>query len=234
MFNLSVIEDLYHQGNNAVILTLSDGSKQKMRLFESVNGLCYYGKNKHRWGYRIADFRGDIISVIPVINSKHGYNRYISNLYKFKKAFSTATLWDDLKDGYAKLDIPDFEHYISLQNVNKDDSYELWKLLRPYCEEKKIHIIHENHYKTTTIKSNKPARYTGGQYYACIENIEKQIANRQEFSYDWRSNYDVHVSANTGADGIYRGWLSLEYKDCGNGHYYLLIDSNRAVFAEDD
>lgn len=31
-----------------------------------------------------------------------------------------------------------------------------------------------------------------------------------------------------------KGWYSEEYRNCGNGHYYLMLDKDYAVFYEDD
>ena len=91
-----------------------------------------------------------------------------------------------------------------------------------------------DYYKTTTIKSNKPKVGGYDAYAECIKNIKSHLDNKEDFVYRWQSGYDVTVEGRVFDDGSYKAWLSLEYRNCGNGHYYLLINDNNAIFAEDD
>lgn len=56
-----------------------------------------------------------------------------------------------------------------------------------------------------------------------------------------RASYDVHFEFKPAADCSETGggpgpkaWWSEEYKNCGNGHYYLALSAEHAVFWEDD
>jgi hypothetical protein len=53
----------------------------------------------------------------------------------------------------------------------------------------------------------------------------------QYLYYANRTNYDnsFEIHRDTG-----KAWLSREYKDCGNGHYYILISPTYAVYMEKD
>ena len=46
-----------------------------------------------------------------------------------------------------------------------------------------------------------------------------------------RSSYDVSFSYDP---KLQHAWYSEEYKNCGNGHYYLALDETHALFYEDD
>ena len=46
-----------------------------------------------------------------------------------------------------------------------------------------------------------------------------------------RANYDVSVEYDPGKQ---KGWYSEEYRNCGNGHYYLMLDGSTALFCEND
>jgi hypothetical protein len=46
-----------------------------------------------------------------------------------------------------------------------------------------------------------------------------------------RTSYDVHYTYNAKEK---KAFYSEEFKDCGNGHYYLAIDNTHALFYEDD
>ena len=43
-----------------------------------------------------------------------------------------------------------------------------------------------------------------------------------------------YVTRKIGKDGVFRAWFSSEYKGCGNGDYYLLINPTQAIFVEKD
>ena len=162
----------------------------------------------------------------------------VNHLEKFKKAFTRKVhpnLWADLQEGYGNLDIDDF---IAWRDKNRPaDGRYIW-YVSEYSRAMGLRIITENCYKTTTIKSHNPNNCVGGDrdwnYYSCIENIKKHLDNQEGFYYSWTAGYDVSVEGRLHEDGIYRAYLNLEYKGCGNGHYYLLINENTAVFAEDD
>lgn len=240
--NVSDIQNYYDQGNKEIIATMADGETKLLRLFVSTSGcLAYFGKGKRRRGYSLDDIIRNIVSV-KVKSKKEEQTeqeKYIANLKKFKKIYTEKlhkNLWSDLRDGYTRLNITDFERFIDTFEGEKNTSYDFYKLLLAYCEINNLHLNTENKYKTTTITSNKPKRYSNNsfQYGGCLENIKKHLDNKEDFLYGWESNYDVSVSGKLCDDGVYRAWFSLEYRGCGNGHYYLLVNENQAVFAEND
>ena len=63
------------------------------------------------------------------------------------------------------------------------------------------------------------------------EEIADSIANEKEYEYSCRVSYDVHFSYSPKSGKAY---YSEEYRGCGNGHYYLALDNNTALFCEDD
>ena len=72
-----------------------------------------------------------------------------------------------------------------------------------------------------------------GKYWN--ENYKKDIKEALEkgeaITKTARTSYDVRFSYNPDTK---MAWYSEEYKDCGNGHYYIAIDHNTAWFCEDD
>ena len=63
------------------------------------------------------------------------------------------------------------------------------------------------------------------------EEIADSIANEKEYEYSCRVSYDVHFSYSPKSGKAY---YSEEYRGCGNGHYYIALDNNTALFCEDD
>jgi hypothetical protein len=61
--------------------------------------------------------------------------------------------------------------------------------------------------------------------------IKESLDKKQSISLYQRVKYDVSFEYNS-EKGL--AWYSEEYKNCGNGHYYLALDENTALFYEDD
>ena len=227
-----------------------DGTAGKVRVFISPDGHMGFLRGSARCnGYRISVYHKlmkkylkNAEYILPITE----LDRYCGNLSSFKKAFKKRChphLWGNIQQGYANFSVGAFKTFEPsvVQNENPK-SYNYYEAL---CRFIKIHpqlegVITENQYKTTTIRANRPRSgwkyrsHERGNYQACIENIARHIENKEDFSYAWRSGYDVSVSGKICNDGTYRAWLSLEYYGCGNGHYYLLINENSAVFSEKD
>ena len=66
-----------------------------------------------------------------------------------------------------------------------------------------------------------------------INSVKCAIANKKDIRFNWRNVYDNTLEI-IGANDIYRGYYSEEYRNCGNGHYYLLFDATHAIYYEDD
>lgn len=67
--------------------------------------------------------------------------------------------------------------------------------------------------------------YVLGRIANAIDNKEKYISGK------YYNGYDVSVEYNPEKNGA---WYSEEFKDCGNGHYYLMLNRTHAVHYEDD
>lgn len=66
------------------------------------------------------------------------------------------------------------------------------------------------------------------------KRIAKAIADGERYYKKWPNGYDCSVEVNKGNDGKMRAWYSEEFRNCGNGHYYLMFDATHAIFYEDD
>lgn len=61
--------------------------------------------------------------------------------------------------------------------------------------------------------------------------IQQAFAEKRRYSNRARTSYDVSFEYDPDRN---KAWYSEEYKGCGNGHYYIAIDANTALFCEDD
>lgn len=63
------------------------------------------------------------------------------------------------------------------------------------------------------------------QIMNAIKNGSSYNIPRIAVNYDVSFQYDAEKK---------KAWYSEEYRNCGNGHYYLALDNNLALFCEDD
>lgn len=63
------------------------------------------------------------------------------------------------------------------------------------------------------------------------EQIKECLEKKEDIKIFERVNYDVSFSYDA-EKGL--AWYSEEYKNCGNGHYYIALDENTALFCEND
>lgn len=60
----------------------------------------------------------------------------------------------------------------------------------------------------------------------------KERENYHSSRLDFRG-YDMTLELQINGEEVF-GWLSLEYRGCGNGHYYNLINDNEFIYVEKD
>ena len=63
------------------------------------------------------------------------------------------------------------------------------------------------------------------------ELIKKALVGREKYSVRQRVSYDVSFAYDPDKNAA---WYSEEYRNCGNGHYYIALDENTAWFCEND
>lgn len=70
-----------------------------------------------------------------------------------------------------------------------------------------------------------------------LEQIKEHMEKGEKYTTSGRNGYDVsfeYKPASLSEDGKARAWYSEEYRGCGNGHYYLALDDQHALYYEDD
>ena len=90
-------------------------------------------------------------------------------------------------------------------------------------------------HRTLTLKTalaNSDFRYLSYEN-DFLPRIQEAVDKKLPYSLNWRGNYDYSLEFKMGETG-YKGWLSQEFKGCGNGHYWLMISSSQAIFCESD
>ena len=214
-------------------LVYPGGGKEKVRFSRaSGGGVLRLSPGRQRYGRRINEFDlKDVTVILPKTIELSSAEQYAQSLKKWAKYVLLnchPNLWREIqKQACNVLQTPDGV-LLQLHDwtwhdddaAKRDNAREL---------EKSLNLPHIEQYKTLTLNSCQLPTY----YKKLPFTIKEHLDKREEFKYYWTSNYDYHVYA-WSSEGTYQACLSQEFKGCGNGHYWHLINANNAVFTEDD
>jgi hypothetical protein len=211
-------------------ITWSNGTKTKNRLFVSSNGmLCEFKKGCRRWGYPISPYNIVSIECIvkKVVTPVDIFRRNVKNVIKY---LSASGLWSPmLETAKVFLTLPD--EVLLKANDNWDTYHALMngdlKGYQWFGIDCFFHLF--------TDKAIKTVNYDRWSREYDTKAVADHIANKQRYSIKWRKGYDNSLELKFEDNCPYhRGWYSEEYKDCGNGHYYFLLDEKHVLFGEND
>jgi hypothetical protein len=209
---------LFDAGHKEVIVIDEDDTRTKHRLFiSSSETLGYYAKGARRYGYPFMQLAYDSKDVEPVVkNLVTPAEKWEKDCRKVIQLLTESGLWPEIKDefemalrvGYDKL----------LQCKEADN-----------CYDSNITWDEQQARKTAKIKEILPELIHIGEYVLARNKaaLEHKVESRESA----RASYDVSFSYNP---ELSKAWYSEEYKNCGNGHYYLALDATHALFYEDD
>jgi hypothetical protein len=223
------VKDLVkNNGETKIKFIFQNGTSKTLRLFYSREGnLCYFPKRHRTTGYVLIDEYFYFVKGYEVISDKKDQkfpiDKYIDELTRWSKyvlKHHIPGIWEDLAKKAESVTVPKLVEYKMLYANEVNSEYDAWKKAGEFG----LPMIER--FKTITLKSaGCPEEY--------LEMIRKDIDTRKNFYYSWVKGYDVSVEGRQDED-TFRMWLSLEYRHTGNGHYYLLLDYEHAIFAEDD
>ena len=216
---------------------------------ENANTVFVYSKGRSRYGHRYMVERFEA-AYLPMFETEDDKNRqWHKRLDKAVKCLQKSCLWDEL--------LPVF---CNLQKVTLADKKEIsdifWRSRRYACNpidkttaKEELGLYQEKYpFMFTTdedgdiqVKTDyifelsdcniKPMYF--GKYRNADEKakITAAINDRRSYETSARTSYDVSFRYDAGKN---KAWYSEEYKNCGNGHYYLALDGNTALFCEND
>ena len=207
------------------------------RCFIERNGNIFvYAHNKKRYGWRLDEeqFLMRFTPLMPVDENAQWKKR----LKRAVKLCRESGLWAEIAVVWDNL-----YKYVTLDEKRKiyDMSWDNREATVVYCKEHYPFMVKTdrdgNEYLNTDYiwelsRCELKSMYFGYNNAEEKEQIRKAISERRQYTVPRiRTNYDVSFSYNP---EISRAFYSEEYKDCGNGHYYLALNHSTAVFCEDD
>lgn len=211
------------------IITYADGSTREAKLFKTQNGKpCEYNLRSRRRGHYLNT--NGIVKIepkeMPVVDIVKKTRKFLTKVCKYLEA---SGLWADVLSDFKCLLNADDETLKKLlsDTLSWDEECEMCKAIGMNRRFGGIDNL-----RTTVEKGIKSINYY--KWDECTASMfAEAIANEEEWSHAWRKGYDNSISCR-----MYNGQMiahySEEYKGLGNGHYYIAIDANHAIFSEDD
>lgn len=231
-----------------------DKNTGKILRFARENDFCVfvYSPGKQRYGHRhsVDNF---LDQFEPIIITKEDLDKnWHKKIKKVIKCLDESGLWPDLKTQYENLYLMTLEdkesiaglywgQYKEIQTVeNYNQEMQKWINKYPFIQVPSDDKFDRDGYLriNTFYIWEKSNPKTKSMYFGKENNqrIKTQFANAllnktPYYSGRIRVNYDVTLEYDPEKN---MAWYSEEYKDCGNGHYYLAISPSVALFCEDD
>ena len=202
-----------------------DGTKATKRLFVSdSNNLCEFMPRSRRKGYVISLHNISEIS-LRTNDDMATFRRNLKNVIKY---LSKSGFWSKMLMG---------AQFFSMMSDDELNTLKDWDAYHAVMTEELRHRgiawfgfdCFINMF-TTPIKTMNFHSYEREHKKAIIL---KNISERNDDKYRWRKSYDNSYEIKFCEDMV-RAWYSEEYRNCGNGHYYYLLDECHVLFGEDD
>jgi hypothetical protein len=211
--------------NYNFVVTMANGDKERKRMFISRDGWVCEFKKRSRTRGRCISCEELWKSVEPVKANTDKVSVCKRNTKSIIKYLTSSGFWPDI-----------LANMIKLQELSDED-------LKYLCE-----CEYDEH--NTFMKEHGIDHISPDMYYSLISkrgiitinwgdasnNWIKRgwleaLNEKRKYSMRWTVSYDNSVEYNPEGE---RAWYSEEYRGCGNGHYYLLLDEKHAAFREDD
>jgi hypothetical protein len=226
-----------HEDTKRYRVRLADGKTKVVRLWSNYGVPCIIGKGRRHYGHELSawcDKYNEWVSLALVERKERDvYSTFMKRAKDAVKMLGESGLWRDIKEN--------IEHFLSLSEEKRrelvsdimEDSYE--KFYKETYGDGKYNWVtcHQIYESFASKRCWKSVAWDRWERQRMTESIQTAITNKEEFTKRWTNGYDNTLELSF-KGGYPRGWYSSEYRNCANGHYYLLFDATHAIFYEDD
>lgn len=227
---------------------INDTNVNKQRFQKQSDDIIFiYGKGSKRYGYAYLISQFTELYDLIIDSEEELDKKWHKRIARAIKCLEKSGLWTE------KLIF--FKNLYKMTLADKNALYDIyWSDLNRYNMSNKIQTKeyepHIKKYPFAFIKADdgvlklntdyiwelsncklKSMYFGKGQNTSVKKEIIEALENKSNYSFDTRVNYDVTFEYDADKN---MAWYSEEYKDCGNGHYYIALDENTALFCEDD
>ena len=225
-------QDIYnvikaHNGGKFKV-TYSTGNVEVKRLFISTcNDICEFAYRSRKRGRMFSVY--GIVGIEPKLNTDiNGVRKCRNNLKNVVKYLTASGFWSPMLNGAKFLSMMTDEELLTMRNW---DCYH--RVMTNELANKGIAWFSYDCFSNMFHRPIKTMNFDKYDRHFQKRLIAENIANRVNCSHRWTNGYDNSYEINFGEKYI-RAWYSEEYRGCGNGHYYFLLDGCHAIFGEDD
>ena len=209
-----------------------------MRFSREESGTVFvYAKGKKNYGWRM-DEDEFLQSFEPIVVSDADETaKWHKRMARAVKYLNGSGLWPEMKDMYLNLLTMNVTDWKAARDSfwashGTDDGYAVRDkaLLAKYP----FLADADSFYFTEPAEARIKKMYFGSELDGKIAryNLCDAVLKHQAY-HTGRIQAGYDVSAEYAPDKQ-KGWYSEEYRGCGNGHYYMMLDGVYAVFVEDD
>jgi hypothetical protein len=244
---LRIAEEGLNNGIKEFLVTYKSGNTEKRRLFKSQNGtIAIFRKGSKKYGHDIRDDSYIIDKITPINPKKVNPSiKWLKSLDKAEKILLSSGLWTNILEEVRKareFGYSNFQDALRVYDTKYSEDYKTNEE-RKFKEMKEKYPIlikkgDTNEYidssflwfysRPLSIKAMNFGKYNNERV---LSEIKKAIESKTKYtSGRFIVNYDVSFEY----DGNNKAWYSEEYRNCGNGHYYLALSDKYAMHYEDD
>ena len=211
--------------NYNFVVTMANGDKERKRMFISRDGWVCEFKKRSRTRGRCISCEELWKSVEPVKANTDKVSVCKRNTKSIIKYLTSSGFWPDILANMIKLQELSDEDLKYLCECEYDEH-------NTFMEEHGIdHISPDMYYSLISKRGIITINWGDASNNWIKQGWLNALREKRNYSMRWTVSYDNSVEFNP--DGN-RAWYSEEYRGCGNGHYYLLLDEKHAAFREDD
>jgi len=225
----------------------------KYRAVVEDNTIFIYAKGCHSRGYRARN-DDEVLNQFDIIERDYG-KEWKRRVIKVKNKLEVSGLWPEIYEKFcnlSKMDYNDrkeilaiywsdeFSHVKSTILGVTDSNRSTREFFGKYFEKypylfytnKEGYLYIDTDYLFEMSEARLKSMYFG-KYYNSIykKDIADALKNKTKLNRKAYPNYDISFEYDPEKN---KAWYSEEYKNCGNGHYYIAIDASTALFLEND
>lgn len=228
-----------------IAIEKGDETKKVRCMKESDNNIFVFGKNCKNRGYRYS-IDSFVLYYQPIIEKEEDKEKkWHKKCKSIEKRLEKSGLWPEIKELFHNLQKMSFTdkkdiytRYMGAwgedRNIIMEKIFEDYKEKYPFVFRKAedgIVYINTDYIWEISEAKTKSMYFGKGRNAMYKEEIAQALNDKQNIKKEARVNYDV--SFNYDAEKQ-KAWYSEEYRNCGNGHYYIALDESCALFIEND
>ena len=220
---------------------------------ERDGNIFVYGKGKRIYGRRWTEIA--FLNSYVICDPKDEGEAWHKRLKRAVLCMEKSGLWENVKEVFRHLEDVSYEDWKNMREIywskkrfdeslrkwiektdeEMDAEWEPFSTKYPFCFSRTTdgHLNIDTDYIFEMSECRLKSMYFGKTRNTRVKELFKQaLDTRTPFNTGRvRVNYDVSAEYDPVKQ---RAWYSEEYKDCGNGYYYLMLDHSTALFVEKD